>query len=303
MNVPSRWRSIGAVVATVLLLAVIAPFAAYAVPQAIGADESYVVLSGSMEPTLSPGDVVVVDGSTAIEQGDIVTYASGPDAIPTTHRVVSVMGEGFETKGDANENADHGIVPHSSVLGEVTIILPLIGHVILWANTPLGFVSLIVLPVTALVLLELRSWSNSPGKGSTVTDTAAISGSSTATKDTFEFDGPVPADSASAIELETDDDAELSSEVTIDLLDLKLTVIAMMALFGYAGWNMLREIAAVSAPHPVTIGVLTAGLLGLGLSGWITFATWRTNRGEATAPPTAGPTRTDGSGSSEGTDD
>ena len=303
MNVSSRWRSTGAVLATVLLLAVITPFAVYAVPQVVGANESYVVLSGSMEPTLSPGDVVIVDGSTAIEQGDIITYATSPETIPTTHRVVSVASEGFETKGDANQNADHGLVTQRSVVGKVTIIIPLIGHVILWANTPLGFVALIVLPVTSLVLLELRSWSNSPDQGSTATENTGPSDVPPPTTDAFESDDMEIVNPSSPMELEFDGEAGRSGELTIDFVDLKLTVIAMVALFGYAGWNVIREITAVSAPHPVTIGALTAGLLGLGLSGWITFASWQATRDEAPRLLTSGPARTDDSGPLEGSNE
>lgn len=303
MNVPSRWRSTGAVLATVLLLAVVAPFAVYAVPQVVGADESYVVLSGSMEPTLSPADVVIVDGSTAIEKGDIITYATGPEAIPTTHRVVSVMADGFETKGDANQNADHGLVTQSSVVGEVTIMIPLIGHVILWANTPVGFVALIVLPLTALVLLELRSWSNSPDQGYTGTENSRANMLPPPTTDAIEFDDIATNNQSSTVELDFDTESAHSGEVTIDFVDLKLTLVAMLALFGYAGWNVIREIATVSAPHPVTIGALTAGLLGLGLTGWITLSTWEATRGEANITPTPGSARTDGSGPLEGSDE
>jgi|APHM01.1.fsa_nt_gi signal peptidase I, archaeal type len=303
MNLPSRWRSTGPIVATVLLLAVIAPFAVYAVPQVIGADEGYVVLSGSMEPTLSPGDVVIVDGSTTIEQGDIITYATGQEAIPTTHRVVSVMADGFETKGDANQNADHGLLTSNSVVGEVTVIIPLIGHVILWANTPLGLVTLIVFPLTALVLLELRSWSNSPDGGATTTENSRPSVLPPPTMEVSEGEDIATVGQSSAMELDGDTESGHSGEMTINFVDLKLTLVAMLALFGYAGWNVIREIATVSAPHPVTVGVLTSGLLGLGLTSWITISTWQATRGEATTPPTPGPARTDGSGPLEGSDE
>ncbi len=303
MNLPIRWHSTVAIMATVLLVAAVAPFAVYAIPQVVGADESYVVLSGSMEPTLSPGDVVIVDGSTTIEQGDIITYATGPEAIPTTHRVVSVMAEGFETKGDANQNADHGLLTQSSVIGEVTITIPLMGHVILWANTPLGLITLIVLPISALVLLELRSWSNGPDQGATTTENPEPIVGPAPPPDTFEFDDIVTVDQSAAMDVEFDPEAGQTGEVTIDFVDLKLTLVAMFGLFGYAGWNVVREIAAVSAPHPVTIGALTAGILGLSLAGWITISTWQATRGEATTPLRARETRTDGSGPLEGSDD
>ena len=80
--------------ALLLLLALLAPFVIYAVPGVIGADQSYVVLTGSMEPALSPGDAVVVDAvdAGAIAVGDVITFErSAANDIPTTHRVVEVV--------------------------------------------------------------------------------------------------------------------------------------------------------------------------------------------------------------------
>ncbi|WP_049894090.1 S26 family signal peptidase [Salinarchaeum sp. Harcht-Bsk1] len=63
-------------VGLVVLLALVVPFVIYAVPGVVGAEQSYVILSGSMEPALSPGDAIVVDDTapSAIEEGDVVTF-------------------------------------------------------------------------------------------------------------------------------------------------------------------------------------------------------------------------------------
>lgn len=94
-----------------------------------------------------------------------------------------------------------------------------------------------------------------------------------------------------------------SPAVTIDFVDLKLTLVAMLGVFGYAGWTVCREIGAVSATHPVTNGVLRTDLIGLGLSGWITISTLQATRAEATTPPTPVSAKTDGSGSLDGSDE
>ena len=83
--------------------------------------ERYVIVSGSMEPTIPVGaviydEVVPVDD---IETGDIITFVPPPEYgidDPVTHRVVevSIAGENtshpgarlFRTKGDANEDPD-----------------------------------------------------------------------------------------------------------------------------------------------------------------------------------------------------
>lgn len=157
-----------------LVVAVVAPFVAYGVPAVIGAEESYVVLSGSMEPELSPGDVIFVYAVDpgSIQAGDVVTYATGGSDVPTTHRVTEVIytddvpsGVLLNTKGDANEDPDPaprpagdvvGRVPAVSlpVVGEVFLAVPLMGYVIRFVNTGVGFVLLVALPIILFVANE-----------------------------------------------------------------------------------------------------------------------------------------------------
>lgn len=144
----------------VLVLLAVLPFVAFAVPQAAGADHSFVVLSGSMEPSISPGDVVLVAGVDpgTIEDGDVITFQRSEGDSPTTHRVIEVEDAGddvqFRTKGDANEDPDQEAVHADQVIGRVTLTIPFIGHVITFVNTPTGFGLLVVTPLVAFVLSE-----------------------------------------------------------------------------------------------------------------------------------------------------
>ena len=70
---------------------------------------AYVVLSGSMEPEIPTGSVVVVDGrKKEWNPGDVITYRRGNMVV--THRIVEKSEEGYCTKGDANAEEDAGIV-------------------------------------------------------------------------------------------------------------------------------------------------------------------------------------------------
>ena len=151
-------------VALVLAVAVlVAPFLVYAYPPIVGADNGYVVVSGSMEPTIGTGDVAIVTKvpPRTIAVGDVITYrsASDPDVL-TTHRVVGVertaTGLVFLTKGDANEDVDPRPVAASRVVGTVTLVIPLLGHVVVFAQRPIGVVLLLIVPAALLVLTELR---------------------------------------------------------------------------------------------------------------------------------------------------
>lgn len=55
-----------------------------------------VVLSGSMEPTFSIGDLLVIHEEKTYQCGDIITFSDG--AFVTTHRIVEETAEGFITR-------------------------------------------------------------------------------------------------------------------------------------------------------------------------------------------------------------
>lgn len=153
-----------------LLAAVLAVVLATAVPQAVGADHSFVVLSGSMEPAISPGDVVFVREvpASAVETGSVVTYRRA-DAGRTTHRVVDVVERDgrryLRTRGDANEEADPQLVPADAVVGEVLVVLPYVGHLLLFADTRLGVVVLVFVPAGLLVANELWTLASAVRRG------------------------------------------------------------------------------------------------------------------------------------------
>lgn len=164
------------VLVVLVLVAVIAPFIVYAVPGVVGADHGLVVLSGSMEPKMSPGDAVIVREVSAseIEEQDIITYQRTGSDTPTTHRVIEKQqtenGVAYVTKGDANEERDRGTVPQSRVVGEVIFVIPFIGHVVRFANTQLGFLTLVLTPMVLFVLSELWELAKSVREPETPSD-------------------------------------------------------------------------------------------------------------------------------------
>ena len=168
-RLPTRKTALS-VVAVALLVAVVSPFAVFIVPQAVGAEHSYAVVSSSMTPAIHEGDAVLVDEvpAGAVEKGDVITFIDGDRAEIragqagqdlVTHRVVDIEhtenGPMFETKGDANEEADRGRVPASALVGRVTLTIPYIGHVIAFASTRVGLFVLVALPLGLLVLSEV----------------------------------------------------------------------------------------------------------------------------------------------------
>lgn len=123
-----------------------------------------VVLSGSMQPALSPGSVVFIEPRDAedVAVGDILTFRHPENRESlVTHRVLEVTrakgSPAFSTKGDANAAPDKWLVPAANVVGTVRYSLPYMGYVTQRAQTPLGFALLVGLPAAVIVLRELRN--------------------------------------------------------------------------------------------------------------------------------------------------
>ncbi len=122
-----------------------------------------VVRSGSMEPTYSIGDVVLVSERTAgdLRPGQVVTRFGAPQAMDSlTHRVRSVERRGddvaVETRGDANDGSEFWTVPASTPVGVVTASIPAIGRPLTLVRTSLGWAVAVGTLVVGLVLFVLR---------------------------------------------------------------------------------------------------------------------------------------------------
>lgn len=251
-SAPSRSRLLQLVIVVVLLV-VVAPFVVYAAPGIVGAQGSYIVLSGSMEPTISPGDVVIVNEAdpATIEEGDIITYMRGENEVPTTHRVVGVVdtnGElAFETQGDALDQPDESPVHANNVIGEVTYVIPYIGYLIEFANTPLGFVALIVVPFGLLLAFELYS---------------ILSSVSVSTEDDPAEDGSHPPAEATTEETATTAEETAGKTIAITRTDLQLSIVLLGGFAIYAIWVVLH--IQQSWSFAVTYGAVVAFILALG---------------------------------------
>lgn len=120
----------------------------------------YIVMSGSMSPTLKTGSLVIVDpidpGNVA--PGDIITFR-GDDhgGNITTHRVIEVEKSGalfFRTKGDANEVEDPMLVSANRLIGKVMFSIPYIGYAFSYTRTKNGIMTLLG-ALVIFILVEL----------------------------------------------------------------------------------------------------------------------------------------------------
>lgn len=118
-----------------------------------------IVQSGSMEPAIHTGSVVVVKPAESYKAGDIITFSDKGKDKTTTHRVLDlevISGQTqYITKGDANNAEDTSKVSESKVIGKVLASIPYAGYLLAFAKEPLGFVLLVIVPCGIIILEEV----------------------------------------------------------------------------------------------------------------------------------------------------
>lgn len=122
----------------------------------------YVVLTDSMVPEFSSGDMVFVKLSDAkdINNGDIITFnpSSSSDAYLThrvTEKITDYQGTGvtcFKTKGDANNSEDSFLIDESRVIGKVKFHVPKLGVIVRFVQLRWYF----ILPLIVLLFVFFK---------------------------------------------------------------------------------------------------------------------------------------------------
>jgi signal peptidase len=120
-----------------------------------------VVQSGSMEPAIKMGSVVMIKPVNDYKIGDIITFGEITKIkSPTTHRIDDmkvIEGEVYYiTKGDANNASDQKDVSRKEIIGKVLIAIPYLGFAIDFAKKPIGFVLIIGVPAAVIVADEVK---------------------------------------------------------------------------------------------------------------------------------------------------
>jgi signal peptidase len=136
--------------------------ATVALPNAIGM-RSFTVMSGSMEPAIHVGDIVIDKKISPLDArpGDVVSFSD-----PTgrkrliTHRIRSIQVQGsvvhVVTKGDANNAVERWTVPANGRIGRVELRVWKLGYPLVYAHSRIGLILLVAVPAFLLCLVELR---------------------------------------------------------------------------------------------------------------------------------------------------
>ncbi len=123
--------------------------------------KSFVVVSGSMEPTIKTGSVAftkTVDLKN-IKSGDIIAFTSPSDSKDTIlHRVNSISSIDpllFKTKGDHNNDIDAWDVPDVGVKGVYFFAIPYLGTLAATLRQPWGFAVVVGIPAFIFIISQI----------------------------------------------------------------------------------------------------------------------------------------------------
>lgn len=107
-----------------------------------------IVITGSMEPAILPGDMVIIHEQDGYEVGDIVVYKANSYI---THRIVEETENGYITQGDANNAPDKEIL-ESQIIGRVVLVIPKVGYITEFVKSPFG---MLILIAALFLMIEL----------------------------------------------------------------------------------------------------------------------------------------------------
>lgn len=102
----------------------------------IGGYRVYDILTGSMSPTIKPGNLVVVKETlpNEVKKNDVITFRSDITNNVTTHRAIDIVNSDgkteFITKGDANNTQDPVPLDEKLLVGKVIFQIPYLGGIL-----------------------------------------------------------------------------------------------------------------------------------------------------------------------------
>ncbi|MDO8610444.1 MAG: signal peptidase I [bacterium] len=152
--------------ATWCVLGVIALMALYTITSnfnIFSGYRSYLVQSGSMEPAIMTGDIIVIHSQNDYVKNDVVTFHSTDNRI-VTHRIMDIVDKNEQTiittKGDANRSEDADTITKDKIIGKVSFIIPKLGYLVAFSKSLPGLIILAIIPIIMFILDELLKLKN-----------------------------------------------------------------------------------------------------------------------------------------------
>ena len=117
------------------------------------------VVSGSMEPKISIGDMVIIDTKVKkYQKNDIVTFEDINGSF-VTHRILEINDNEVITKGDANNTIDEAI-NKDSIVGKYVYQINGIGAVMKSIRSPITLIMILLIGILSCILVSTDSKGN-----------------------------------------------------------------------------------------------------------------------------------------------
>ncbi|HEX2028876.1 MAG TPA: signal peptidase I [Nitriliruptorales bacterium] len=125
-------------VACAFYLAVVVVLAAWTLLPVLVGWRPMVIVSGSMQPRVQVGDIVLVDAydGDPLGAGTVVNFTdpTQPGRV-VTHRIAASNPDGtYTTKGDANPTPDSAHIPPDAIHGVARLLVPSAGLPVVWLS-------------------------------------------------------------------------------------------------------------------------------------------------------------------------
>lgn len=120
-----------------------------------------IITNGSMEPVIKVGDIIFSKACDvkSINDDDIISYWDPTNSNKIiTHKVDSINEKDgkryFTTYGVFTGSLDTSVVPEENVLGVYIFKIPVIGNLMLFAQTPQGLVMFLLVPLGGVLVYD-----------------------------------------------------------------------------------------------------------------------------------------------------
>lgn len=123
----------------------------------------FIVLSGSMEDNIMPGDLILTKeiDTSELKVGDVISFRTDKYTV-ITHRIIKIVEEEGErkyyTKGDNNDTADRNAVVDSQIEGIYRYRIPKLGNIAVYLQKPTGIVICIALPLIIILIAQFADF-------------------------------------------------------------------------------------------------------------------------------------------------
>ncbi|MCG3088286.1 signal peptidase I SipW [Sporosarcina cyprini] len=165
----TKW--VNNIISGILMLLLITVAAVVVISKASGGEPEIfgyqfkTVLSGSMEPGIQTGSIIVVkaaEDKNAFKTGDVITFQE-EEGILITHRITDIVKSGdsvlYRTKGDNNNGEDMNPVLSDNVVAEYTgHTVPYVGYFINFAQSKNGAFLLLIPGFLLLIYSAFTIW-------------------------------------------------------------------------------------------------------------------------------------------------